>query len=94
MINGFPAAFTTTRANTSSGVVDVSVVAYQWDRNTIYHFIMLTRGGSGIAPFAPMVDSLRRISAAEAAGIRPRVIDVVAVRPGDTVQSRRAEWRT
>ena len=68
-------------------MVDVSVVAYQWDRDTIYHFVMLTRGGSGITPFAPMVDSLRRISQNEAAAIRPRVIDVVAVRPGDTVQS-------
>lgn len=87
MINGFPAAFTTARANTSSGVVDVSVMAYQWDPNTIYHFIMLTRGGAGIAPFAQMVESLRRISPAEAASIRPRVIDVVTVRPGDTVPS-------
>lgn len=86
MINGFPAAFTTARANTSSGVVDVSVVAYQWDADTLYHFIMLTRGGSGIAPFAQMVDSLRRISPAEAAAIRPRIIDVVTIRPGDTVQ--------
>jgi predicted Zn-dependent protease len=34
-----------------------------------------------------MVDSLRRISAAEAAAIRPRVIEVVTVRPGDTIQS-------
>jgi predicted Zn-dependent protease len=86
-INGLPAAFTTTRANTSSGVVDVSVVAYQWNPNTIYHFVMLTTGGAGISPFAPMVDSLRRISPTEAAAIRPRVIEVVTVRPGDTVQS-------
>ena len=34
-----------------------------------------------------MVNSLRRITPAEAAAIRPRVIDVVTVRPGDTVQS-------
>ena len=87
MINGFPAAFTTARANTSSGVVDVSVMAYQWDPSTIYHFIMLTRGGNGIGPFVQMVESLRRISPAEAASIRPRVIDVVTVRPGDTVHS-------
>ena len=87
MINGIPAAFTTARANTSSGVVDASVIAYQWDPNTIYHFVMLTRGGAGIGPFAPMVNSLRRITPAEAAAIRPRVIDVVTVRPGDTVQS-------
>jgi predicted Zn-dependent protease len=86
-INGLPAAFTTARTNTSSGVLDVSVMAYQWSPNTIYHFIMLTRGGSGMAPFAQMVNSLRRISPTEATAIRPRVIDVVTVRPGDTVQS-------
>jgi predicted Zn-dependent protease len=34
-----------------------------------------------------MVGSVRRLGTAEAQAIRPRVIDVVAVRPGDTVQS-------
>ena len=87
MINGIPAAFTTTRANTSSGAVDISVMAYQWDANTIYHFVMLTRAGAGVGPFVPMVDSLRRISAGESAAIRPKVINVVTVRPGDTVNT-------
>ncbi|HVH38011.1 MAG TPA: M48 family metalloprotease [Sphingomicrobium sp.] len=87
VINGLPSAFTTARANTSSGVIDVSVVAYQWDANTIYHFVMLTRGGTGVGPFTPMVDSIRRISGNEAAAIRPKVINVVSVRPGDTVNS-------
>ncbi len=86
-INGLPAAYTTTRANTSSGVVDVSVMAYQWSPDTVYHFVMLSRGGYGMAPFTQMVNSLRRITPAEAAAIRPRVIDVVTVRPRDTVQS-------
>ena len=86
VINGIPAAFTTTRAQTSSGTVDVSIMAYQWDANTIYSFVMLTRGGAGVGPFVPMVDSLRRITPNEAAAIRPKVIDVVTVRPGDTVQ--------
>ena len=86
-INGLPAAYTTARANTRSGVVDVSVMAYQWNANTTYHFVMLTRGGTGIGPFAQMVDSLRRISPAEAAAIRPRIIDVVTVGPSDTLQS-------
>ena len=71
MVNGIPAAFTTTRANTSSGALDISVMAYQWDANTIYHFVMLTRGGTGIGPFIPMVDSIRRISGNESASIRP-----------------------
>ena len=87
VVNGIPATFVTGRANTSSGAVDVSVFAYQWNPNTIYHFVMLTQAGQGIGPFAPMVDSLRRITATEAAAIRPKVIDVVTVQRGDTVQS-------
>ncbi len=86
-INGLEAMYSVGRANTSSGGVDVSVMAYRWDRDTVYHFVMLTRAGTGIGPFTPMVDSLRKISAQEAAAIRPRVIDVVPVRSGDTVQS-------
>ena len=34
-----------------------------------------------------MINSLRRITPAEAAAIRPRIIHVETVRPGDTVQS-------
>ena len=86
-VNGIPAAYTTATARTQQGLVDVSVFAYQWDADTAYHFVMLTRGGSGIGPFAPLVGSLRRLTANEAAAIRPRVIDVVTVRPGDTVRS-------
>lgn len=86
-INGMPAAVTTTRVNTASGLVDVSVVAYQWDSQRVYHFAMITPGGYGIGPFTAMINSLRRVTAQEAATIRPRVIHVVTVRPGDTVQS-------
>jgi len=96
MINGIPAAYTTARANTSSGAVDVSVFAYQWSPNTVYHFVMLTRGGAGVGPFVPMVESIRRISQAEANAIRPRIIDVHTVAPGETVQSlaSRMAYRT
>jgi predicted Zn-dependent protease len=86
-VNGISATYVTGRANTSSGGVDVGVFAYQWDPNTIYHFVTLTRAGQGLAPFAQMFDSLRRISTAEAAAIRPKVIDVVTVGRGDTIQS-------
>ena len=86
-VNGLPAGFVTGRAQTSSGVVDVSVMAYQFDRDTAYHFVMMTRGGQGMQPFASMLDSLRRISPSEAAAIRPRVIDVVTVRGSDSVTS-------
>ena len=95
-INGIPAAYTTARANTSSGAIDVSVFAYQWNPNTVYHFVMITRGGAGVGPFVPMVDSIRRITPNEAAAIRPRIIDVHTVAPGDTVQSlaSRIAYRT
>ncbi|CAA9508317.1 MAG: Putative Zn-dependent protease [uncultured Sphingomonas sp.] len=86
-INGIPAAYLLARANTSSGVVDVSMFAYEFARDRAYHFVTLTRSGQGVGPFTSMVNSLRRISAGEATAIRPRVIDVVPVRAGDTVQS-------
>jgi predicted Zn-dependent protease len=86
-INGMPAAFTTARVQTQNGVIDVSVVAYQWDPQRIYHFVMLTPGGSGLGAFTPMINSLRRISPEEAAAIRPRVMHIETVGPGDTVQS-------
>ena len=86
-VNGLSATYVVGQANTSSGAVDVGVFAYQWDPNTIYHFVTLTRAGQGLSPFAPMFSSLRRISNSEAAAIRPKVIDVVTVRQGDSVQS-------
>lgn len=86
-VNGMPAAFTTARVNTGSGITDASVFAYQWDANRVYYFVMLTPGGYGIQPFAPMINSLRRITPQEAAAIRPRIIRIVTVAPGDTVQS-------
>lgn len=86
-INGMRAESTTAHVRTDSGTIDVSVVAYQWDPQHVYHFVMLTQGGAGIGPFTPMVNSLRKISAEEAAAIRPRIIHVVTVGPGDTVQS-------
>jgi predicted Zn-dependent protease len=86
-INGMPAAFTSARVETNAGLIDASVVAYQWDPQHVYYFVMLTPGGYGMGPFLPMIRSLRRISAAEAAAIRPRVIHIETVRPGDTIQS-------
>jgi predicted Zn-dependent protease len=86
-VNGMAAEYTTAHVNTQSGAVDVSVMAYQWDPQHIYHFAMLTRGGSGFGPFTPMVNSLRKITPAQAAAIRPRIIHVVTVARGDTVQS-------
>jgi predicted Zn-dependent protease len=87
VINGMPAAVTTSRINTQAGAIDVSVIAYRWDAQRIYHFVMLTAGGSGIGPFTPMVNSLRKITLEESSAIRPRIIHVVTVARGDTIES-------
>lgn len=86
-INGLPASYSTARVNTQQGQVDLSVVAYKWDADTVYHFVMVTPAGSGFGAFEPMIESLARITQAEAAAIRPRLIDVVTVGPRDTVAS-------
>jgi len=86
-INGIPAAFSTAQVSTQRGPVDVSIVAYRWDADTAYHFAMITPAGAGIGPFQGMVQSVGRLTAGEAAAIRPRVIDVVTVGPNDTPQS-------
>ena len=75
------------RVNSQSGVVDVSVIAYRWDAQHAYHFVTLTPGGTGLGAFVPMIRSLRKISAQEAAAIRPRIIHIATVGPGDTLQS-------
>lgn len=95
MINGVPAMYSVGRVNQRSGAIDVSVMVYQWAPNRAYHFVMLTRAGQGIGPFASMVDSLRRITSQEASAIRPRIIDVVTVGTADTPQSlaRRMAYR-
>jgi predicted Zn-dependent protease len=87
MINGMQAAVTTARVNTDSGLIDASVVAYQWNPQRVYYFVMLTPGGYGVGPFVPMINSLRRITSEEAAAIRPRIIHIETVKPGDTIQS-------
>jgi predicted Zn-dependent protease len=86
-INGIEAVRALTRANTSQGQVDVGVVAYQPASGSVYHFVTLARAGSGFGPLAGMVDSVSRLSDAEAAAIRPRRVKVVTVAAGDTVAS-------
>ena len=94
-INGIPATYVGGQAQTSSGVVGIEVMAYEWGPNTAYHFVTLTRGGGGQGPFGEMFNSMRRLSPADAAAIKPRIIQVVTVKRGDTVDgfARRMAYR-
>ena len=86
-INGLPAAWRTVRARTKSGQVDATVFAYDFGGGKAYHFLLLTPAGGGVGPFVSMVESVKRLSAQEAAAIKPRRVQVVTVKTGDTVQS-------
>ncbi|MGN6498088.1 MAG: LysM peptidoglycan-binding domain-containing protein, partial [Tsuneonella sp.] len=85
-VNGLPAEYGTARVNTGSGQVDVVVFAYEFSPSQAYHFVAISPAGSS-SVFTPMFNSMRRISASEAAQVVPRVIDVVTVGRGDTIQS-------
>ena len=86
-VNGLNAAAGTATANTQSGQVDVTIFAYAFDAKNAYHFVTIVPAGSGIGPFSGMVQSMRRMTAAEAAAVKPRKIQVVTVKNGDTVAS-------
>jgi predicted Zn-dependent protease len=86
-VNGIPAAWRTVRASTQSSQVDATVFAYEFGGGKAYHFLLLTPAGQGIGPFAPMVQSVQHLSAQDAAAIRPRRVQVLTVKSGDTVQS-------
>jgi predicted Zn-dependent protease len=85
-VNGIPAMYGTAQVNTGNGAVEVVVFAYEFSNNQAFHFVTISQAGRS-SVFSPMFNSMRRISATEAAQVVPRVIDVVTVGSGDTVQS-------
>ena len=89
VVNGLPTAYAIARATTSSGPVDVTVFAYEFGPTQAYHLIAITR--VGVAPFDSLFQSVRRLSAEEAASIRPRRIAITTVKADDTVASLAAK---
>ncbi|MBS0255546.1 MAG: M48 family metalloprotease [Proteobacteria bacterium] len=85
-INGLATLSATVGAQDGNGnQVDASVVAYAFDAKMAYAFIVLQPRGTGLGDLAPLAQSLRRMSTAEAGAVRPRVISVVTVGPKDTL---------
>ncbi len=82
---GMNTAYTTVKANGQSGPVDVTVIAYEMSASQAFHFVTMTAAGQGFGPFAGMTQSFRRITAQEAAAVKPRKVSVVAVKAGDTL---------
>lgn len=85
-VNGITAAYATARANSQQGAVGVTVFAYQFDPRTVYHWVAITPvNNTGV--FNSLYQSVKRLTPAEAGAIKPRRLQVVNVRSGDTVQS-------
>ncbi len=88
-INGLPAATAATRLNSSSGPVDLRLVAIRFDPRTVYRFIFASPPAvtAGLSDdFQRTTYSFRRISADEAAQVTPYRLRIHRVRAGESLQ--------
>jgi predicted Zn-dependent protease len=83
--NGISAAYATVQGSSGGRQVDATVVAYGFP-GAVYRFTLVTAAGQGIGPFSTLVQSVARLSDAEAASIRGKRIRVIAVAPGQTAE--------
>ena len=89
-VNGMNAATGALRGNTQQGPAELRVVAIRFDADTLYQFISLAlvpNAQQAIDSLQHTVNSFHRLSAQDIASLRPLRVQVVQVRPGDTVQS-------
>lgn len=89
-VNGLPSLSATVRASTGSTSLDLTVTAIAVAPDRAYAFTVLQPAGRGLGDLAPLISGFRRITPAEAAAIRPRVVDLARVGPGDTVATMAA----
>ena len=89
-VNGMAAATGTLRGNTQQGPTELRVVAIRFDSNALYQFLFLVPVqlvSQLDGELRQTVNSFHRLSAQEAAALRPLRIQVAQVRPGDTIES-------
>lgn len=89
-VNGMEAASGGMRGRTQQGDVELRVVAIRFDANSLYRFISLAPAQAASQAndaFQRTVSSFHHLSSQEIASLRPLRIQVVTVRPGDTMQS-------
>jgi len=87
-INGLPVAWGAASMSNSQGKrLDVTVVAYQFGPSSAYHFIVVNPAGQGLGALGSLVNSVSRMSDAEASGIKGRRVRLVTVKAGDTPAS-------
>jgi predicted Zn-dependent protease len=93
-VNGIPAFYSSTVVNTQQGQREVTVFAYEWGGNVGYHFVAITAANAN--PFGGMFRSMSRLTASQAAAVKPRKLRVVTVGRADSVASlaRRMAYTT
>jgi predicted Zn-dependent protease len=84
-INGLSSAHASAQVTGQSGVTVITVYAYEFASNQAFHILSLTPAASSGA-FNSLHQSVRRLSAQEAAAIKPRRIEVQTVKSGDTIE--------
>jgi predicted Zn-dependent protease len=96
-VNGMEAATGLATATISDTPVAVRLVAIRKNQNEVYRFIFATPPENFDAAdqsFMAAAQSFREISAQDAAGYRPKHIQVVTVQPGDTIASLTQRMQT
>ena len=83
-VNGIETALLPLRADTGRGPVDIALIAYRAGPYAAYQFVTLAPAGKA-AVFDPLINSCRRLTEAQAAALRPRVLRVVTLGAHDTV---------
>ncbi|MEO0500809.1 MAG: M48 family metalloprotease [Pseudomonadota bacterium] len=87
-INGMSAVTREVRVPANNGSVDITVVAYAFDADSAYHFVFISPSNvDDAAIVASTAQSFEKLSAAQAARLAPKIIDVVTVVRGDTVSA-------
>ena len=88
-VDGMPAASATVAGRLDDGrPVTVALAAVRTGGDRVYRFMFVSPGGLRPAQaraYAATVDSFRRLSAAEAAAIEPRRIEIMTVAPGQAI---------
>jgi predicted Zn-dependent protease len=84
-INGLPAVLMRLRIAVQDGHVPLSIAVYDGGEGQVFYFIVAAPpADDDAAAVVRLFRSFRRLSAQEAAMLRPRVIRTVRVAPGDT----------
>ena len=87
-VNGLPAVLMRIRLTVRGGTMPLSVAVYDGGNGQAYHFIIASPPADGsAAAVLALFRSFRRLSMAQAAELRPRVIRTVQVKPGETIDT-------